>query len=71
MQESLSQYVPSQSVCVCARVCTITQMFVSRSSVDFVAPSQNSFSEAPFIVPSSPTGPEREHGEFLQRVSIF
>lgn len=31
--------------------------------MDFVASSQSSFPNTPFIVPSSPTGPEKEQGE--------
>lgn len=46
-------------------------LFVSRSSIDFVAPSQNSFTNTLLIVPSSPTGPENEHSEFLQHFPSF
>lgn len=41
-------------------------VFVLRSSIEFVAPSQNSFTNTPFIVPSSPTGQENENSEFLE-----
>ncbi|CAF91583.1 unnamed protein product, partial [Tetraodon nigroviridis] len=41
---------------------TLAQESLSQSSVDFVASSQISFTNTPFIVPSSPTGPENEHG---------
>lgn len=34
----------------------------SRSSVDYVAPTPDNFTQNPLIVPSSPTGPENEHG---------
>lgn len=36
-----------------------------RSSVDYVAPTPDNFTHTPLIVPSSPTGPENEHGKWL------
>ncbi|XP_071345711.1 TP53-binding protein 1 isoform X2 [Trachinotus anak] len=41
---------------------TLVQESLSQSSVDYVAPTQDSDTTAPLIVPSSPTGPENEHG---------
>eukprot|EP00066_Takifugu_rubripes_P018858 XP_011608124.1 PREDICTED: tumor suppressor p53-binding protein 1 isoform X1 [Takifugu rubripes] len=40
---------------------TLVQESLSQSSIEFVAPSQNSFTNTPFIVPSSPTGQENEN----------
>ncbi|XP_028999920.1 TP53-binding protein 1 isoform X2 [Betta splendens] len=40
---------------------TLVQESLSQSS-DFVAPTPDNFSHTPLIVPSSPTGPEDEHG---------
>ncbi|XP_047187440.1 TP53-binding protein 1 isoform X2 [Scophthalmus maximus] len=41
---------------------TLAQDSLSQSSVDYVAPTPDNFSHTPLIVPSSPTGPENEHG---------
>uniref|UniRef100_UPI003AABA977 TP53-binding protein 1 n=1 Tax=Centroberyx gerrardi TaxID=166262 RepID=UPI003AABA977 len=41
---------------------TLVQESLSQSSVDYVAPTPDNFSQTPLIVPSSPTGPENEHG---------
>ncbi|KAM9860738.1 TP53-binding protein 1 isoform 2-T2 [Aulostomus maculatus] len=41
---------------------TLAQESLSQSSVDYVAPTPDHFSNTPLIVPSSPTGPENEHG---------
>ncbi|XP_053180514.1 TP53-binding protein 1 [Scomber japonicus] len=41
---------------------TLVQQSLSQSSVDFVAPTQDDFTSTPLIIPSSPTGPENEHG---------
>ncbi|XP_044212627.1 TP53-binding protein 1 isoform X2 [Thunnus albacares] len=41
---------------------TLVQESLSQSSVDYVAPTPDNFTETPLIVPSSPTGPENEHG---------
>ncbi|XP_078110818.1 TP53-binding protein 1 isoform X8 [Sander vitreus] len=41
---------------------TLVQESLSQSSVDYVAPTPDNFSHTPLIVPSSPTGPENEHG---------
>ncbi|XP_037610829.1 TP53-binding protein 1 isoform X1 [Sebastes umbrosus] len=40
---------------------TLVQESLSQSSVDYVAPTPD-FTHTPLIVPSSPTGPENEHG---------
>ncbi|XP_059201894.1 TP53-binding protein 1 [Centropristis striata] len=40
---------------------TLVQESLSQSSVEFVAPTPDNFS-TPLIIPSSPTGPENEHG---------
>ncbi|KAM7405698.1 hypothetical protein PAMP_000126 [Pampus punctatissimus] len=40
----------------------LVQESLSQSSVDYVAPTPDDFSHTPLIVPSSPTGPEDEHG---------
>lgn len=37
----------------------------SRSSLDFVAPSQEDVPDTPLIVPSSPTAAEGQHGELV------
>lgn len=37
--------------------------FFFRSSVDYVAPTQDNFPSTPLIVPSSPTEPENEHSK--------
>ncbi|KAF0042722.1 hypothetical protein F2P81_004059 [Scophthalmus maximus] len=42
---------------------TLAQDSLSQSSVDYVAPTPDNFSHTPLIVPSSPTGPENEHGK--------
>ncbi|KAK2920413.1 TP53-binding protein 1 isoform X3 [Channa argus] len=41
---------------------TLVQESLSQSSVDYVAPTPDNFTHTPLIVPSSPTGPENEHG---------
>ncbi|XP_069384428.1 TP53-binding protein 1 isoform X4 [Paralichthys olivaceus] len=41
---------------------TLVQESLSQSSADYVAPTPDNFSHTPLIVPSSPTGPEHEHG---------
>ncbi|XP_070814491.1 TP53-binding protein 1-like isoform X5 [Chaetodon trifascialis] len=41
---------------------TLVQESLSQSSVDYVAPTPENFTHTPLIVPSSPTGPENEHG---------
>ncbi|KAM7424669.1 hypothetical protein PAMA_000834 [Pampus argenteus] len=41
---------------------TLVQESLSQSSVDYVAPTPDDFNHTPLIVPSSPTGPEDEHG---------
>uniref|UniRef100_A0A667Z173 TP53-binding protein 1 n=1 Tax=Myripristis murdjan TaxID=586833 RepID=A0A667Z173_9TELE len=41
---------------------TLVQESLSQSSVDYVAPTPDNFSQTPLIVPSSPTEPENQHG---------
>ncbi|XP_056225335.1 TP53-binding protein 1 isoform X3 [Seriola aureovittata] len=41
---------------------SLVQESLSQSSVDYVAPTPDHFTHTPLIVPSSPTGPENEHG---------
>ncbi|XP_062260941.1 TP53-binding protein 1 isoform X3 [Platichthys flesus] len=41
---------------------TLVQESLSQSSADYVAPTPDNFSHTPIMVPSSPTGPEHEHG---------
>uniref|UniRef100_A0A671WE79 TP53-binding protein 1 n=1 Tax=Sparus aurata TaxID=8175 RepID=A0A671WE79_SPAAU len=41
---------------------TLVQESLSQSSVDYVAPTPDNFSNTPLIVPSSPTEAENEHG---------
>ncbi|KAJ7994790.1 hypothetical protein DPEC_G00253120 [Dallia pectoralis] len=41
---------------------TLVQESLSQSSVDFVAPTQDSLRPTPFMVPNSPTGQENEQG---------
>lgn len=78
VQESLSQWVATLSgtgsvarVYRTSPIIHIFLVFVLRSSIEFVAPSQNSFTNTPFIVPSSPTGQENENSEFLEPFSVF
>ncbi|KAM3625229.1 uncharacterized protein V6R79_008976 [Siganus canaliculatus] len=41
---------------------TLVQQSLSQNSADFIAPTPDHFTSTPLIVPSSPTGPEDEHG---------
>ncbi|XP_050931500.1 LOW QUALITY PROTEIN: TP53-binding protein 1 [Lates calcarifer] len=41
---------------------TLVQESLSQSSVDYVAPTPDNFTNTPLIVPSSPTGSVNEHG---------
>ncbi|XP_075934720.1 TP53-binding protein 1 isoform X3 [Anarhichas minor] len=41
---------------------TLVQESLSQSSIDYVAPTPDTFSHTPLIIPSSPTGPENERG---------
>ncbi|XP_028257164.1 TP53-binding protein 1 isoform X2 [Parambassis ranga] len=41
---------------------TLVQESLSQNSVDYVAPTPDNFTQNSLIIPSTPTGPENEHG---------